>query len=70
MHAPDRTHLKTIKQTIIYHRLTASTAFFGRLEDDIDCASKITCFRQIFGCPQQHGYMPVMAAGMHPPFDL
>ena len=70
MHTPDRLHLACCEQPVINHGLTTRTAFFGRLENEIDCAVKITGLRQMARCPQQHGHMAIMTTGMHSVFYL
>ena len=68
MHAPNRFHLMISKQTLINHLGGPCTTLFCRLEDKIDSAVKITCFRKIPGRSQEHGHMPIMATGMHTAF--
>ena len=65
MHAIDFRDAKAIHQPILHHRFAATTAFFRRLENHDGRARKIPRLGEIFGCPQQHGGVPVMAARVH-----
>src|SRR5215475_7039375 len=45
--------------------LAAGTAFFGGLKDDDGGAVEVARLAQVFGGAQQHGGVPIVAAGMH-----
>ena len=65
VHAVDFLDAEPVHHAIIDHFPATAAALFGWLEDDRDGAVEITGLGEIFGGPQQHGGMAVMAAGMH-----
>ena len=56
---------ETVEEPVIDHRLCPCAPLLSRLEDQDHGAVEIPRLGQIFGGPQQHGGVPVMAAGMH-----
>ena len=70
MHAPDGFHLEITKQPVLDHREAAATALFGRLENEIDGAVEIARLGEILRRAKKHRGVPVMTAGMHPPWSL
>ena len=65
VHAVDLLDVPAVHHAVVAHHLAATAAFFGRLEDHHHRAVEVAGFAQVFRGPQQHGGMPVMAAGMH-----
>src|ERR1700722_10945657 len=47
MHAEHGVARETFEQTVLQHGQSAADTFFGRLEDEIDGAVEIACFRQV-----------------------
>ena len=56
---------EALEQAVVHHRLGPGPAFLGRLEDEVDGAVEIAGLGEVLGRTQQHGGMPVMAAGVH-----
>ena len=56
---------EAIEQPIRQHRQCAAAAFFGRLKNQVQRAAEIGMLGQVFRRAQQHGGVPVMAAGVH-----
>src|SRR5258708_4526898 len=67
VHAKDRIAGKALEQPVLDHRIAAAEALFGRLEDEIDGAVEVAGPGEMARGSQQHGRMPVMAAGMQAP---
>ena len=65
VHAVDRFHREFVEQAFLDHHAAAAFVFLRRLEDEMYRAGEVLRFRQVFRRAQQHGRMPVMAAGMH-----
>ena len=65
VHSIDEGSREAIEKPVVDHRLATAAALFGRLEDDGDRAGKAPRLGEAPRCAQQHGRMPVMAAGMH-----
>ncbi len=65
VHAKHRLHREFVKQTVLDHLARAAATFFSGLKDEVHGAIKISVFRQVLGCRQQHGGVAVMAAGVH-----
>ena len=56
---------KRSNKPIVHHRPGAGAALLRRLEDDHRGAGEIARLRKIFGGPEQHGGVAVVAAGVH-----
>ena len=56
---------EAFEQAVLHHGLGARAAFLGGLEDQVHRSIEIRLLRQQRGRAQQHGRVPVMAAGMH-----
>ena len=65
VHAIDFLNAPAGDQAILHHLFPTPAALFRRLEDNDDRAIEIPRLAQVFRRPQQHGRMPVMAAGVH-----
>ena len=50
---------------VVDHRLAAGAALLGGLEDDDGRAVEVARLAQILGGAEQHGRVPVVAAGVH-----
>ena len=70
VHAVDLLDAEALHQAVLDHRVAAAAAFLGRLEDHHRRAVEIARLGEIFRGAQQHGGVPVMAAGMHLAGDL
>ena len=57
---------EALEQAVVDHHPAAATALLGRLEDQVDGAVEVAGLGQVAGGTQQHGGVPVMAAGVHP----
>ncbi len=66
MHRVNLVDGKALEETLFHHHFAAAAAFFGGLEDEHCGAGKIARRGEVARCPQQHGGMAVVAAGMHP----
>ena len=67
VHRKDSISRKPLEQPVIDHGARALSMLFIWLEDKDNPAIEVTLCCQMTGSPQQHGRMPVMAAGMHCP---
>ena len=67
MHSEDLLDAEAVDQTVFTIARVPAAAFFRRLEDDRGGAGEIAGLRQILRCPEQHGGVAVMAAGVHLP---
>ena len=65
MQGKDAVAGKAGEQPILDHPHRAALVFLRRLEDQTHRAIEIACLGKVAGKAQQHGCMPVMAAGMH-----
>ncbi len=65
MQREDRIARKFVEQPFLDHDPAAAAALFGRLEDQVHGALEMPRPREVFGAPEQHRRVPVMAAGMH-----
>src|SRR5262245_3832343 len=65
MHAEDLADAEAVHQPVLDHFPPAAAPLFRGLENHDRSARKIAGFREIARGSQQHGGMPVMAAGMH-----
>ena len=65
VHAKDGLHGKFVKQPVLDHFASATTAFLCGLENQINRAIKIAVLGKMFGSSQQHGGVSIMAASMH-----
>ncbi len=65
VHAENGFHGKAVEEPVLDHLAGASAAFFGRLEDQVDRAIKGSLACQHLRGGEQHGGVPVVAAGMH-----
>ena len=65
VHAKHRLHREFLKQAVLDHLARTTTAFFGRLEDQVNRAVKIAVFGEVLGCCQQHGGVTIMPTGVH-----
>jgi hypothetical protein len=70
VHAKNRLHGALVEHAILDHFASAATAFFGRLENQIDGAIKIAVLGKVFGSGQQHGCVTIVTAGVHFSFVL
>jgi len=50
---------------LLDHEPPAAAALLGGLEDEYNGSVKVPTFRKIASSAQQHGYVPVMTAGVH-----
>ena len=65
MHAVNRVRREALEQAILHHGASAALVLLRRLEDEINRAVEIARLGEVFRRAQQHGRVPVMAAGMH-----
>ena len=65
VHAEHPVDAEPFHHAVLDHLVAAAAAFFRGLEDDRDGTGEIARLGQIFRCAEQHGRVPVMAAGMH-----
>ena len=65
MERKDRVAGEFLEQPVIHHDPGAAEILLGRLEDQVHGAVEILPLGDDRGRPEQHGGMPVMAAGMH-----
>ena len=65
VHAVDLLDAPALHQAVVHHGLAAGAALLGRLEDDDGGAVEVARLAQILGGAQQHGRVPVVAAGVH-----
>ena len=65
VHPVDRLDPEPLHQAVLDHRLAAAAALLGRLEDHHRGAIEVTRLGEVLGRPEQHGRVPVMAAGVH-----
>ncbi|OIQ78272.1 hypothetical protein GALL_400220 [mine drainage metagenome] len=63
--AKHRLHRELLKQPVLDHLAGTATAFFCWLENQVDRAVKVFVRGQVLGGCQQHGGVPVVAAGVH-----
>ncbi len=70
MDAIDLTDPEPVEDSRLDHRLPARAILFRRLEDQRHRPGEIPRLGQVPGSPEQHGDMPVMAAGMHSACNL
>jgi hypothetical protein len=56
---------EAVHHAVVDHRLAAGTAFLSGLEDDHGGAVEVARLGEILGCPEQHGRVAVVAAGVH-----
>ena len=61
----DLIDVKAVHHPFLHHHLAAAAGFLGRLEQQGHAAFEVAGLSQVFGRPQQHRRMTVMAAGMH-----
>ncbi len=61
----DLGNVETVQDPLLHHDLRTAAALFGRLKNEGDPPCKIAGLRQIARGTQQHGRVPVVAAGMH-----
>lgn len=67
VHGEHRVAGETLKQAVFNHHSGAAAAFFRRLKDQVQRAAEVRLPRQIARRRQQHGGVPVVAAGVHHP---
>ena len=65
VHTVDLADGECLHHAVLHHEVAAAAAFFRRLENHRDSASKIAGFGQIFGRAEQHGGVAVVPAGVH-----
>src|SRR6185369_11324633 len=65
VHAEYGFHRELLEEAVLDHLARAAAAFFRRLEDEVDRAVEVAVPGEMLGCREQHGYMPVVAAGVH-----
>ena len=65
VHAVDFGDAEALHHAVLHHLMAAAAAFLGGLEDDGDGAREIPRLAQLPRRTEQHGGVPVMAAGMH-----
>ena len=65
MHGIDFLNSEADHQSVITHRLAASAALFGWLENDHRGPVEITRRRETLGCAEKHCGMAVVPARMH-----
>ena len=68
VHAVDRAHREAIEETFLDHHAPAALVLLGWLKDEVDGSIDTLRPRQRAGGAEQHGGVPVMAAGVHPAF--
>src|SRR5690606_20034858 len=54
-----------LQQPVLEHHLAAAATLFGRLEDKRHPAVEIAGLGEVLRRPEEHGGVPVVAAGMH-----
>ena len=59
-------HREAIEEALRDHSATSALVLLGGLEDEVQRARAIGQGGQISGGPEQHGHVPVVAAGVHP----
>ena len=65
VHGKHLSDVEPLHDAFLHHDLATAPVFFVRLEDQCNATREVACFGQIFGSPQQHRRMPVMAACVH-----
>ncbi len=65
MHAVDLLDAEAVHQAVLDHGLAAGAAFLGRLEDHDGGAGEVARLGEVARRAEQHGGVPVMAAGVH-----
>lgn len=65
MHAENPLRGKLFEQAFADHLVSTGAAFFRWLKNKINSPIKTAVAGQVMGCTEQHGAMPVVAAGMH-----
>ena len=65
VHGKHRIAGELFEQAVFHHLFGAAQTFFGGLEDQVERARELQVFRDVSGRSQQHGGVPVVAAGMH-----
>ena len=53
------------EQAVFHHLHRAAQTFFGGLKNQVHGARELAFLRNVFGCSQQHGGVPVVAASVH-----
>src|SRR3954466_6298335 len=66
VHAIDLLDAEALHEAVLDHRVTASAALLGRLEDQHCRAVKVARLSEVLSGPEQHGGVAVMTTGMHP----
>lgn len=67
VHGEHRIAGEALKQAVFDHHSGAAAAFFRWLKDQVQGAAEVRLPRQIARRRQQHGGVPVVAAGVHHP---
>ena len=65
MHAVDGVDREAGEEPLLDHRLAAALALLGRLEDHVHRPGEVRLFGEAAGGAEQHGRVPVVAAGVH-----
>ena len=63
--AEDALGWETAEKAVVQHLLGAAIALFGRLEEQVDRTAELPGSGKVERRTDQHGHVPVMAAGMH-----
>jgi hypothetical protein len=67
VHAENGIARKFLEQAVLDHGLGAAQALLGRLEDEMHAAVEVARLGQVARRAEQHGGVPVVAAGVHLP---
>src|SRR3954447_12677794 len=70
VHAIDLLDAEALHEAVLDHRVTASAALLGRLEDQHRRAVEVARLSEVLSGPEQHGGVAVMTTGMHPAGDF
>ena len=65
VHSIDTVHGVSLKESVINHCFSTTKTFFCRLKNKVNTAVKISRFRKILGCTEQHRGMTIVTARMH-----
>ncbi len=65
MHAEDGLHGEQLEQSLFDHHAGTTAILLGWLEDQVDGSVEVAVSRQLLGCGQQHGGMPIVPTGVH-----